>query len=78
MNGLYLVSKAGRLRSGSDGRGSIWHLSERDPESGMGFDYPALCNASPHIMWSTTHRPDQKATCKKCIRLAKARGEVVA
>ena len=75
MRQFFLVSKAGRLRSGIDNNSrGIWHYSELDPESGQGFDHKALCGAFPHIMWSTAH-PGVIATCKKCIRLAKARGE---
>lgn len=72
---LFIVSKAGRLRSGSDNnwKRPIWHYSERDPQ-GNGFDYPALCGAQPHIMWSDARQYSRRmeVTCKKCLKLAKA------
>jgi len=74
MNNLYLVSKAGRCRSGSDASGSIWHYSELDPTIGNGVDHPALCGAFPHIMWSDGRQcGDRRVTCKKCKKLAAER-----
>jgi hypothetical protein len=63
---LYLASKAGGCRSGSDSGGSIWHYVERAPMSAGA----ALCGAAPRIQWSEPWRPDQTVTCKKCMKLA--------
>lgn len=68
---LFLVSKAGRLRSGADCTGSVWHYMEHDP---VEYWQRSLCGAKPKIMWSKADRPEIKVTCKKCARLAKAKG----
>ena len=75
MSELYIVSKAGNLRSGHDNMGTIYHYVDEHPHQ---HDRPpALCGARPAIMWSLAREHEgRKVTCKKCERLAKTCGEV--
>lgn len=65
---LYVVTKAGGCRSGSDRGGSVWHYVRGVATKNGGGK--ALCGDGPKIQWSTWEPAGQKVTCRKCEKLA--------